>query len=83
MYVWVAELTKRVRVHYHVAMWVPKTVYLPQSDTCGWWPYGMTRTETARKPIGYIMKYVSKGTNDVVRHEALNYSRLKVPPEKW
>jgi hypothetical protein len=24
----------------------------------------MTRTETARKPIGYIMKYVSKGTSD-------------------
>jgi hypothetical protein len=64
MYVWVAELTEIGRVHYHVVIWLPKSVYLPHSDTRGWWPHGMTRTETARRPIGYIMKYVSKGTND-------------------
>jgi hypothetical protein len=26
MYVWVAELTKIGRVHYHVAVWLPKSV---------------------------------------------------------
>jgi hypothetical protein len=65
LYIWVAELTKKGKVHYHAVLWIPKHLYLPRSDTCGWWPHGMTKTETARRPVGYLMKYVSKGTEEM------------------
>lgn len=60
-YVWVAELQKRGVIHYHVALWLPAGVQLPKPDDCGWWPHGMTRIETARNAVGYLMKYLSKG----------------------
>lgn len=60
-YVWVAELTKRGRLHYHLALWLPASVYLPSADASGWWAHGMTRTERARAAVPYLLKYLSKG----------------------
>lgn len=65
-YVWVAELTKRGRVHYHVALWVPRGVKLPRPDDQGWWPHGMTRIEVARAAVPYLLKYLSKGAGDTL-----------------
>ena len=71
-YVWVQELqTGRMArtgedaaavVHWHVVVWVPVAVRLPAPDSCGWWPHGMTKVETARNPTGYLAKYASKGS---------------------
>ena len=61
-YVYVAELTQRGRVHYHVLFWLPRGITMPMADRQGWWKHGMTKSEWARKPIGYIAKYASKGT---------------------
>ena len=60
-YVWVMELTKRGRPHYHVVWWLPKGVSMPMADKQGWWKHGMTNSVWARKPVGYIAKYASKG----------------------
>lgn len=59
-YVWVAELQKRGAVHYHVVFWMPRGFTLPKADKRGWWPYGSTRTEAARHPVAYVVKYASK-----------------------
>jgi len=60
-YVWVAELQKNGRVHYHVVFWLRPGLTMPKPDKQGWWPHGMTRIEWARKPVGYLVKYCSKG----------------------
>lgn len=65
-YVWVFELTKRGRPHYHVLVWMPRGITMPKADKRGWWPHGMTRTEWARHAVGYIAKYASKGSEDVI-----------------
>jgi len=62
-YVWVAELQKRGVIHYHMAIWLPKGLTLPKPDKQGWWPHGMTKIEQARKPVAYLMKYLSKDTS--------------------
>lgn len=59
-YVWVAELQERGVIHYHAVFWLRKGITMPRADKRGWWPYGMTRTEKAEKPIGYLMSYLSK-----------------------
>lgn len=63
-YVWVMELTKRGRPHYHLLVWLPWGVVLPKFDEAGWWPHGMTKAEWARNAIGYIAKYASKGDSE-------------------
>lgn len=70
-YVWVAELqAKRMArsgesaehcLHYHVVVWLPHGVAMPKPDLEGHWPHGMTQVEPARQPIGYLLKYASKG----------------------
>lgn len=60
-YVWVLELTKAGRPHYHLLVWMPLGRSLPKPDKQGWWPHGTTRIEWAKKPVGYIAKYASKG----------------------
>jgi len=60
-YVWVAELQYRGAVHYHLVIWLPRGLTLPKPDKQGWWPHGSTRIEWARKPVGYLAKYASKG----------------------
>lgn len=57
---WALELTKRLRPHYHLLVWLPKGVTLPKPDKRGWWPHGMTRIEWARNAVGYLAKYASK-----------------------
>lgn len=65
-YVWTAELQKRGAVHFHVVLWLPRGLTLPKPDKQGWWAHGSTRVEWARKPVGYLVKYASKG-DDVLR----------------
>ena len=67
-YVWSAEIQEnRLRVygdavvHYHLVVWLPAGVELPQPDTRGWWKHGMTNREVARNALSYIMKYATKG----------------------
>ena len=55
------ELTKKGRPHYHVLFWLPKGVSMPKADKQGWWKHGMTKSEWARSPVGYLCKYTSKG----------------------
>ncbi len=72
-YVWVAELqerrmarsgeTARQCMHYHLAVWLPRGVLLPKPDESGLWPHGWSQVEVARRPVGYLMKYASKGTD--------------------
>ena len=65
-YLWVAELTQRGRLHYHVLLWLPKGFTLPKPDKRGWWPWGSTRIEWARNAVGYLAKYASKGTEPLL-----------------
>lgn len=60
MYAWVAELQKRGALHYHLIVWVPRRLRLPRPDASGWWPHGMSNIETARNPVGYMVKYATK-----------------------
>lgn len=61
-YLWVGELTKRLRPHYHLLIWIPRGYFLPKADRAGWWPHGMTKIEKARNAVGYLAKYASKFT---------------------
>jgi hypothetical protein len=62
-YAWVAELQKRGAIHYHVMLVVPNDLVvgedLPYPDEAGLWPYGFTRTETART-VFYLVTYLGK-----------------------
>lgn len=59
-YLWVMELTKRLRPHYHLLFWLPKGIRLPKPDDRGWWPHGSTRIEWAKYAVGYMAKYATK-----------------------
>lgn len=69
-YVWVAELQLRGAVHYHLVCWLPRGLRMPKWDVrvsagsaVPWWPHGMTNRVLVRKcAVGYLMKYLSKGT---------------------
>lgn len=67
-YVWVMELTKRGRPHYHMLLWLPRGVTLPKPDRRGWWKLGSTRIEWARNAVGYIAKYASKASTPQAFH---------------
>lgn len=58
--VWVAELTRRGRMHYHILCWLPLRARLPKPDASGMWPHGCSSIEQARNAAGYLVKYVSK-----------------------
>jgi hypothetical protein len=60
-YQWVLELTRRGVPHYHVLFWLPHHVRIPKPDQAGWWDHGSTRVERARRAVGYLVKYASKG----------------------
>lgn len=62
--VWVLELTKAGRPHYHLLLWLPRGVTLPKPDKQGWWRHGLTRIEWARNAVGYLVKYASKAKDD-------------------
>lgn len=65
--IWVAELTKRGRVHYHAMVWLPRGTRLPKPDQQGWWVHGSSRIEAAHAPAGYLSKYLSKGADGIGR----------------
>jgi hypothetical protein len=54
----------RGRFHYHVLIWLPSGIRLPKADSSGMWSKGMTRMEWARRPVGYMAKYIGKSAND-------------------
>lgn len=64
-YAWTAELQKRGAVHYHIVIWLPrvgsKFLKLPKVDKKGWWKHGSSNIAWAKKAVGYITKYASKG----------------------
>lgn len=91
-YVWVSELTKRGRVHYHILFWLPKGITLPKPDKQGWWPWGLTRIEWAKNAVGYLAKYASKGTEPMMQklfpkgcrlHGAGGYSKTARTAARW
>ena len=59
--VWVMELQKRGAPHYHVVVWLPKGLTIPKPDKQGWWPHGHTNCTWAKRPVGYLAKYATKG----------------------
>jgi len=61
--VWVAELTKRGRVHYHYVIWLRRGLTPPMPDKQGWWKHGSSNVKWARKPVSYLLKYASKGVS--------------------
>lgn len=61
-YTWVAELTQKGVIHYHIILWLPKGCTLPKPDKRGWWKKGSTRIEWVKNAIGYLAKYASKGS---------------------
>lgn len=62
-YQWVIELTKKGRPHYHLLWWVPRGTRLPKPDQSGQWTLGSSRIELAFRPVGYLVKYATKGTD--------------------
>lgn len=67
-YVWVCELQRRGAPHYHILIWLPWGIRLPKADLFGWWPHGSTNIEKVEKPIGYMIKYLSKTQDDIHRY---------------
>ncbi len=61
-YIWVGELTQRLRPHYHLLIWVAKGIWFGKPDQKGWWKHGHTKMEKARNCVGYLAKYASKFT---------------------
>ena len=71
-YVWVAEIQEGrwqkgqsllgECVHYHLLIWVPKSIQPPKLDQAGFWPWGMTQRLKVVAPIRYLLKYASKGS---------------------
>jgi len=60
-YQWVIELTRKGKPHYHILWWVPKGIRLPKPDASGMWQKGLSRIEKATRPVGYLVKYATKG----------------------
>ena len=60
-FVWVVELQGNGKPHYHVVMWFPQGMTPPFPDKAGWWPHGHSNAVFAYSPVGYIVKYASKG----------------------
>lgn len=63
-YQWVMEIQRRGAPHYHLIAWVPKGFRFPKPDEQGWWPHGMSNIKLARRAVGYLVKYATKGDAD-------------------
>ena len=61
--VWVLETTKAGTPHYHLLLFIPRGYSPPLPDKQGWWSKGMTNAKWARKAVGYLAKYASKGAS--------------------
>jgi hypothetical protein len=62
-YVWVLELHKSGKPHYHAVIWVSGGKTPPFPDDQGWWPHGKSNAIWAHSPVGYIAKYASKAAS--------------------
>jgi hypothetical protein len=60
-YQWVLELTKLGTPHYHILVWLPAGRKVPKPDESGMWPHGWSNVQRARKGVGYLVKYATKG----------------------
>jgi len=70
---WVLETTKKGKPHYHLVMWLPRGITPPKPDKQGWWPHGMTQVAWSTNPIGYCVKYASKGDTGPIPPHARFY----------
>lgn len=61
--VWVLELTRAGRPHYHAMIFLPRGHTPPKPDKQGWWKHGMSNVQWVRSPVAYLAKYASKGTD--------------------
>jgi hypothetical protein len=64
-YQWVLELQPCGSPHYHVLFWLPYGTMLPMPDKSGMWNHGFSGIQAARRPVGYLVKYATKGENDL------------------
>jgi len=65
-YMWVMELQKKGKPHYHLLLRLPRGIKLPMpdkgyDDQMPMWGLGSCRIEFAKHAVGYLAKYVSKG----------------------
>jgi hypothetical protein len=67
------ETTKKGKPHYHLVMWLPRGVIPPLPDEQGWWPHGLTQAAWSTNPIGYCVKYASKGNTGPIPPHARLY----------
>lgn len=51
-------------VHYHVLLGLPAGIKCPKFDELGLWPHGWSNRDVARNPVGYLVKYASKGLGE-------------------
>lgn len=63
-YEWVLELQKRGAPHYHLLIWIPEGKMIPKPDH-GMWKHGHSQIARARNGVGYLVKYATKGDNEV------------------
>ncbi|WP_199099479.1 hypothetical protein [Dyella sp. ASV21] len=70
--VWVMELTKRGRPHYHCMIWVRARDYFPNPHKAGWWPHGFAHVLSSKvhinRPVAYMAKYASKFIAEQAKH---------------
>lgn len=59
-YSWVVEMQERGAPHYHVMLYTAPGAEIPQPDSSGLWPHGLSKIETARKGPWYLVKYTGK-----------------------
>jgi len=64
-YQWVLELQQSGRPHYHIIFWLPRGLKLPKPDSSGHWTKGQSNIKEATQPVGYLVKYVSKGDTEL------------------
>lgn len=63
-YAWTAEIQPSGHVHYNLLLHLNKKIFRFYADKLGLWRWGDTSFTPART-VGYIVKYASKGTDDV------------------
>lgn len=59
-YIWVAELQKRLTLHYHVGLIVKKGTDIPIPDSSGMWIFGTSNIKTVPN-VFYLVEHSAKG----------------------
>jgi hypothetical protein len=68
-YFWVLEMQQRGAPHYHIALWVPRGLFVPAPDEyhaagrrvyAPMWSKGSSNVTSIRHPAAYLGKYLSK-----------------------